>query len=177
MTSSPYHLPTGQLCFPHQCFVQATHNKDHVYKRLNLRVVVGSLGIGRHSPFFEYGGPSCTVVKDFVSSTADPEATLWDAHVWLESEAGEVYDIFTPHMNFVSDQRNPPHDRVGLAVDSVIERKSKSELEEVGLHYVPAPVVVQRVILTKMKRDFGATVTMLREMIALGFPMSCVMVG
>ena len=164
----PYHIPTGQLCFPHNCFTQAMHNKDHAYELLNLSVVVGSLGIGKLSPFFEYGNRSHSVVKDFLDSNADPEVTKWDAHVWLESEAGDVYDIFTPYMRWVSDQRNTPNCRVRLPANSVIEHKSKTQLRKMGLHYVQAPEIVQKVILAKMTRDLGQNVETLRKMVAGG---------
>lgn len=138
----PETLPSG-LCMRefyswHQCF----HNMVNFYSGKQLKIVCGSLGIGIHAPFFEYGGPNYSTLSDFKNSYGS-----WDVHCWLEDKDGNVFDIFTPHMVRVERMRGK---RTAYRARDVVSG-SKAHLQRMGLVYIPAPKTIQREICKSMQ--------------------------
>ena len=131
------------------CFYNAIHNKAHRYKHLNLRLVMGSVGIGYDCPFYEYGNPKWGWVKEFKRGRL-----CYDAHCWLEDDQGRVYDAAHPdiykiiaakHDNEISDEI--PHEIFGT---------DKYDLLCLGLYYEPAPKKTQRRIIAEFERAYPA---------------------
>jgi hypothetical protein len=128
------------------CGVQATYNKAHAYQHLHLRVVVGSLGIGKQNPFFEYGDRHYQHISQFfrpaLSSFEGSFGNLFeglfggsDMHVWLEDRDGKVFDIVEQNMILVAQWRKLS---VSVKAGDIVEGVTKEELRRKGLHYVPA---------------------------------------
>ena len=130
------------------CVPTAVFNQAVAYKNLGLKIVVGSLGLGRgQNPFFEFGGRDCKDVRHF------KEKKFADLHVWLQDSVGGVYDIFYPqYENIVAYRRGVPTTFRGK---TVIEGMSIRELAEKGLHYVPASEMAQNVILKILYQKHG----------------------
>ena len=108
-----------------QCYINAYKNQQSRYKHLNLKVVIGSLGLAGH---FEYGGKHHTV-KDFAKNP-------FDSHAWLEDDDGNVYDyIFPQYKSFAEYWGKKPTFPTNWEILGV----SKKDLLEEGLEYIPAP--------------------------------------
>ncbi|KAI8820887.1 uncharacterized protein EV422DRAFT_506606 [Fimicolochytrium jonesii] len=137
-----YEIRKGIYCEDHQCLAYNTVNANDGWKHLNLKIVAGSLGIGRTKPFFEYGGETWTEFHQF------NRGDRVDAHVWLEDENGRVYDIVTMHMCGVASVRGK---EFRLQPYRIIDGMSKQKLCALGLHYVPSTDAIQSLILEKMK--------------------------
>jgi hypothetical protein len=120
-----YRPTTGLRFLIGECYFNAAYNKFNAYKHLNLRWVVGSLGLADH---FEYGGKNHTV--------ADFRANPFDSHAWLEDADGNVYDYIFPRYAQYAQYwgKNPT-----FATNWLIEGISKADLAEDGLEYIPAP--------------------------------------
>jgi hypothetical protein len=127
-----------------QCFINAVRNRDNGYKELNLRLVIGSLGLNE---WFEFGGKDWKTTKDWIVKGRKAPGT-WDAHGWLEDEEGNVYDfVFDDYLN-ISDIRNGR----GLLKAGIVEKKSKKQCERMGLTYIAAPQPVQEIILRDLEK-------------------------
>ena len=119
------------------CYLQAIFNLfrgAYTDNKRGMHIVAGSLGIGVHKPFFEYGAESFNTVEDYMNSpftTATSTGMVTDAHVWIEDSEGRVYDMVTDHMFLVACLHGEQ-----LHVDGpIIEGVEKSELEKLGMHY------------------------------------------
>ena len=130
-----------------ECFINAAWNKSHAYSHLNLKFVVGSLGLAGH---FEYGG------KDYTASQFKAKPS--DSHGWLEDEEGNVYDfIFPEYAEYATHWGKKPQFATGWAIEGI----SKADLLADGLEYVPAPPKAEKVIknfvvsLATGRKNFG----------------------
>ena len=131
--------PDPSLSYPLEakqglCYFNAFHNQRGRYKHLNLKVVIGSLGLAGH---FEYGGKKHT--------RADFYANPFDSHAWLEDAEGNVYDYIFPFYAFcarTTGGKNPT-----FPTDWEILGVSKKDLEAEGLEYVPAPKLARADII------------------------------
>jgi hypothetical protein len=124
----------GLIAINNGCFKQAWFNRDHFYAGLNLRPVMGSLGIGQGDPFYEYGGLAYRSLADFIENGKDGS---WDVHMWLEDEEGNVFDIVTPLMEDAA--RINKKQLSQLSSLSRVEGLTKAWLRDRGLHYVAVP--------------------------------------
>lgn len=140
-------LCTPILYVPRGCNMHARFNRAHYYEDQNLRLVAGSIAIGASdNPVFEYGHANFKTIADF-RSVKWPRAL--DAHMWLENEAGGVYDVVDPHCVQGARLHSQPFH---LAPLEVLEGRSKEELRSLGLHYIPAPQQTQELLLRVFDR-------------------------
>jgi hypothetical protein len=145
----------GVLSIPDSCSMQAFFNKTHVYRDLDLRIVVGSLGIGKKDPWFEYGSKDFKTVKDFMTSKFTKKNgggnTQVDMHCWLEDSKGSVYDTVTSQ---VSVNVKIVHKKTTkYKTNDVIEAVSKEELALKGLHYVPSDPMCSAVLIKMIQSE------------------------
>jgi hypothetical protein len=137
---------TGLYYLPHQAIMQVYLNKQSPkYKALNLRVVVGSLGlgIGPEKPFYEYGGDHYTTIRQFTR-----DGTM-DMHAWLEDEKGQIYDIHFYWWDTLASFRIKRVTST-LTKDNNVEEwcaMDKSILAERGYHYLAAPESIHDLLL------------------------------
>lgn len=125
-------LSNGLLYAPMVCNMQAMYNAKNRYAQLGLKIVVGSLGLGKgRNVFFEFGGAHYKTVKQYFP----PNMSGADIHTWLEDNDGNVYDIVTAYMVDVTKIRSLKMD---FKAEHIIEGLSKSKLRQHGLTYVPA---------------------------------------
>jgi hypothetical protein len=123
LSETPFTVPIEAVLF--HCYFNAFHNQRGRYKDLNLKVVIGSLGLAGH---FEYGGKHHT--------RADFYKNPLDSHAWLEDDKGNVYDyIFPQYAEFARTWGKKPT----FATNWEICGMSKKELAEDGLEYIPCP--------------------------------------
>lgn len=111
----------------HNKAYQAFMNQQ-VHQRLHhehLKVVVGSLGIGVNSPYFEFGLPFGVSVQAIEKTS--------DYHVWLEDDQGNVLDFTTESMVQVAKSRGKI---IHFDKNELIFLQSKASLKNQGLHYV-----------------------------------------
>jgi len=143
------------------CFTQSIYNLENGYSDRNLKIVVGSLGIGIKTPFYEHGGLDRKTVSQFLrpyipsSFRGTVKRNTFsgsDIHVWLETCDGGVYDIVDPLWLNVAFVRG-----LDLHVDlrQILENKDKDDLRKIGLHYYPAPEALQLEIIKAMKTRYG----------------------
>jgi len=125
-----------------QCFLNATYNKKNAYRNLNLKIVIGSLGL---NDWFEFGGKEWTIGE---WKKARKGECSWDAHCWLEDNDGNVYDYCFNDYLWVSRIRLLT---IGNLTEGVIEKVSKEDCAKRGLTYIPAPIAVQKVICLDFK--------------------------
>jgi hypothetical protein len=139
------------------CYHQASFNQAHAYRELELRVTVGSLGIGlaHEEPFYEFGGADFTTFAHYkqytVESDLEPGCHLWDAHIWLEDADGRVYDVVSGVMKNCAEVRGKT---LRFLERHVIEGLDKSQLAAAGLHYIAAPGAAQAVLMTAISRQW-----------------------
>jgi hypothetical protein len=122
---------------PLQCFLNAYLNQQGIYKSLNLKMVVGSVG---WNTWFEYGGNTWTLI-DFVKAKKGKHGG-WDAHCWLEDDKGNVYDYISDTDDLYTRFRTGK----GLKVLGVVAGMSKADLLAQGIEYVPADADTQYAI-------------------------------
>ena len=110
------------------CFVNAFLNKRHSYKDLNLKYVIGGLGV---NGWVEYGGKDWTKEQYLLTYSLGPSI---DAHAWLEDNEGNIYDFcFSGYSAAAFVRTGKP-----LPFSGLIEKKSKAECAAMGLTYYPA---------------------------------------
>ena len=111
-----------------------------------FELVAGSLGYGvGGAPHYEYGGPTYTTLKQFTHSAYGPGA---DAHMWVQTETGNIIDVFTPmHARMCVDIW---HKQVSIQGGTIIAGLTRDHLQSLGLHYVPAPNSFQQPLLQRM---------------------------
>lgn len=113
----------------------------------NLRLVVGSLGIGMDDPFWEYGGPTYKNLKQFRMNGVSEQL---DGHVWCQDEQGLIYDVVTSYMIKVAAIHQK---KIGLKDKMIVKKVSKDSLVKLGFHYMPAPTSIEKDLL-KMALNF-----------------------
>ena len=118
------------------CFVNAYLNQQGIYKALDLKMVVGSVG---WNDWFEYGGKGWTLL-DFIK--AKKGYTSWDAHCWLEDKEGKVYDFISQTDDLYTRFRTGK----GLKVLGVVEGMTKADLLAKGIEYIPGDEATQYAI-------------------------------
>ena len=124
-----------------QCYINAAYNRDHIFRGLGLRLVIGSLGLNGH---YEFGGEKYTV-KDFKRK--------WnDSHAWLEDKDGNVYDYIFAHYAFCARTwgKTPTFE-----TDVELVAMPKDELRKQGLSYVPACAEAQAYIGKQVNAAYG----------------------
>jgi hypothetical protein len=133
---------------PCQCFLNAYLNQQGIYKSLDLKMVVGSVG---WNTWFEYGGKAWTLI-DFVKAKKGKNGG-WDAHCWLEDDKGNIYDYISEMDDLYTRFRTGK----GLKVKGVVAGVSKADLLAKGIEYVPADADTQYAIfksdMTNIIRD------------------------
>jgi len=121
------------------CYLNAFFNSRHHYRHLNLKLVIGSLGI---NGWFEFGGADYKE-DDFLKMMNGISS---DSHCWLEDSDGNVYDFLFPQYDFwVKYRTNRPMKRKGL-----LEGVSKVKLARSGIQYVPADKESQTTLFTNI---------------------------
>jgi hypothetical protein len=136
MASTPS-TPQRLYNAPCQCFLNAYLNQQGIYKSLDLKMVVGSVG---WNTWFEYGGKTWTLV-DFIKAKKGKTGG-WDAHCWLEDDKGNVYDYISETDDLYTRHRTGK----GLKVKGVVAGMSKADLLAQGIEYVPADADTQYAI-------------------------------
>lgn len=139
----------------HSCLQQAWYNQSHGYRDLNLKLVLGSLGIGIVGPHFEFGGKSWSVVTDFLVQkqlNRTGQRTV-DAHIWLEDGAGMIYDMVPISLIGVALIKKK---KLGVVANERVEGMTAEALAELGLHYIPAPASCQSILLQMQERMWRA---------------------
>jgi len=121
---------------PCQCFINSYLNQNGIYKSLDLKMVVGSVG---WNDWFEYGGKGWTLL-DFIK--AKKGYTSWDAHCWLEDSEGNVYDFISGTDDLYTRHRTGK----GLKLKGVIQGVSKADLLKKGIEYIPGDEATQYAI-------------------------------
>jgi len=145
ITQGGYKYNRGVVWTNNQCFYTSMFNNTHALARFQLHLVYGSLGVGKHNPFFEFGGRNFTVMNDFMSSpyTKRDQAgrISMDAHVWLEDNSGKIYDVCTDQMRNVCRIRGlqPIENNI-----SIITGVEAARLQTAGIWHVAAPTDVQQ---------------------------------
>jgi len=127
---------------PNSCFLNATYNKNNAYRNLNLKVVIGSLGL---NGWFEFGGKDWSINE---WKQAKKGKCSWDAHCWLEDDNGNVYDYCFNDYLWVSRIRLWT---IGDLTEGVIERVNKEDCLKRGLTYIAAPINIQKAICIDFK--------------------------
>ena len=136
-TSTP--VISGRLYNVHcQCFLNAYINQQGIYKALDLKMVVGSVG---WNDWFEYGGKGWTLL-DFIKAKKGKGVGGWDAHCWLEDAEGKVYDFISETDDLYTRFRTGR----GLKVKGAVMGVSKADLKAKGVEYVPADADTQYAI-------------------------------
>lgn len=128
---------------PFQCFINSYLNQKGIYKALDLKMVVGSVG---WNGWFEFGGKGWTLM-DFIK--AKKGFSSWDAHCWLEDAEGNIYD----YLSSVDDLYTRFRTGKGLKVLGVVEGVSKADLLAKGIEYVPGDEMTQYAIFKNQMAD------------------------
>lgn len=139
------------------CFFNAVQNLRDMEKvaGTELALVAGSLGLCSPSPcWYEWGGDGPTPHQTVARFVKCPITGMQDAHFWLESRDGIVYDVLDAYlMEVVAPFHGKKVDTSGFA-HGVLVRGSKEELEKIGLKYVPATELVQTCLINvRMRRN------------------------
>lgn len=157
--SSPTPYDIAHLFGVESSIFYAWFLRDYIHPEKNLKVVYGSLGIGKKKPFFDYGGPGYRTVADFLKlSIVDHETKQvlkWDMHTWLEDDQDNVYDMCVPDHSATALARGRELD---FPPDECTEIKgvSKDELAAKGLFHLPAPLETQRILGMMVTRQLGS---------------------
>lgn len=146
------HFRCGGLVYTTQPFLDAFYNRKHMYKSLNLSVVVGSLGVKDQNGqpvWWEHGDASWTTLKQFRSNR-----TLFDAYFWLEDGTGRIYDVLRPGLLGTMLM-------IGISVPNetfprLVSGLTRDEMEAQGFLYVPAPKDTQNLILSIVREVYSA---------------------
>jgi hypothetical protein len=131
------------------CFIRAILGRENLRGKLNLKIVLGSLGLGKDKKIvYEFGGLNFTRKEQFMTT----QAGIYDIHVWLEDDNGNIYDVVTDYMLDVARFRR-------LDVDfntpnTVIEGITKRTLAERGLHYLASESSIQEYILNDYCKQY-----------------------
>lgn len=147
------------------CYLQALANKAYAYDPtgLKLQLVAGSLGMRTPAGEFGiFGSMAAQTLPDYLdpkdltpeqqrAMAQEPDESI-DAHVWLESPSGDVYDVVTPVVAALGKMRC----RVfGFGPMEAVEGVSKAALKRRGLIYRPAPKPALEQLLALFKERFG----------------------
>lgn len=142
------------------CLQQAWYNQSHGYKKLGLRIVLGSLGLGGANlagdevPFFEFGGRNHKEATQFFDAeeVVDSKGRIrLAAHVWLEDDQGGIYDMMT---GVILEQSKKRGKTIIAHEDQIFEKVSYQHMALIGLHYVPAPLMCQSILLKMAEIDW-----------------------
>ena len=121
------------------CFANAYINQRNYYKDRKLKLVFGSLAF---NGWWEYGNAAWTY-SDFAAKHS-AGTYIWDAHAWLEDDAGNIYDFIFPWYNqvaIINTGRPLPKQ------SSLMEGVSPAEVRARGLTYKAADAFTQERIL------------------------------
>lgn len=155
---TPTPSEAAQLFGTNTCIFYAWYLRDIVHPDRKLRVVYGSLGIGKERPFFEYGGLEYRTVADFIRGSMVDRSThtviQWDMHAWAEDEQGLVYDMCVPYYHEVAEIRGRELD-FSSEGSVVIQATPRAELMKKGLTHLPAPSETQGLLHAILERDLG----------------------
>ena len=111
-------------------------------------LVVGSLGIGTRAPFWELGGPEYQSLQQFLRPI--PRATTSDAYMWVQDEAGRIYDVVNQYKIDVANLRGKV---IRIRRPQMLHGVSYAEAKRMGFHYRPAPAHIQQPLKEAMMRD------------------------
>ena len=128
-----------------KCYTNAVINRDYYYAKLDLKLVVGSLALGR-------GLGACFIYMDSFLMAALGKKNDTTAHAWLEDSKGNIYDhCFKEYIEFARVRQEV----VTYAADTTICGLSSEELSGHGLWYSPAPANVQAKHVEEWKAKAG----------------------
>ena len=131
------------------------------------KLVVGSLGIGKRQPFWEWGGPKYTSLDHFLRFEGTLTMLLQDAssnnirvmtenvvipcdaYMWVEDDAGRIYDVISCDKIAVAKNLRKS---IGIQRPRMLHGLSYSEAQALGFHYLPAPAEVQPLLIDVMMR-------------------------
>jgi hypothetical protein len=118
----------------------------------NVKIVVGSLGIGVVGPFFEYGHRYERKFRDYLN----PFGSL-DAHFWIQctekkSRQTLIFDNFyDQYYCMVAETRGK---RLTISGEQIFF-KTYDELKSLGLHYVPIKNELLKTLLFAKARQLS----------------------
>jgi hypothetical protein len=134
-----------------RCFLNADNHKHGAYKKLNLKLVIGSLGL---NGFDEFGGRTWTEAE-WVSKGKKLGGS-WDAHAWLQDDKGNIYDYcFENYIECALIQTG----RRGKMFEGLIEGLSRRDCLKRGLTYTPAPLHIQEMIWKDLSTSYPLKTT------------------
>jgi hypothetical protein len=141
-----YELNGGHVYAYGMCVFYAVCNKLEVYKEKQLRIVIGSFGVGMtHEPFWEHGDPRYTSSKDFIQK----DGRTTDLHMWLEDAKGCIYDILSNELAVIACIRDLKIDKL-KSNPEMIEGVCKKTLAARGFHYLAASADIQQELWTHL---------------------------
>ena len=152
-------LPTGQ----NNCILSAIFNQQRIYNKQKLHLKCGSFGLGGlkdQSIWWEWGNPDWTTAEQFTEKQSPGKI---DAHVWLEDENGNIWDVWDPQLwGYFDLRRLPTLVRVKLGAKRpknsvVIEGWSYSKCAQLGFHYKVASKDVCCAALKMYQEHYNAS--------------------
>jgi len=144
---------TGHWFAYGMCIYYALINQAEVYKDKQLKVVIGSFGLGKGSvPHWEYGNPTYTKAKQFILP-ADGRST--DLHVWLEDSEGLIYDILSNEYLGVAFLHGKTTEVLAQNPE-LIDGVAPKTLAARGFHYLAAPSKAQKDLWLHMIREHAS---------------------
>ena len=117
-------------------------------------LVVGSLGIGTRAPFWEWGGPEHQSLEQFLQRV--PGTTTGDVYMWVQDDAGLIYDVVNQHKIDVATLRGKV---IRTRRPQMLHGVSYAEAKRMGFHYRPAPAHMQQPLTDAMMRDSDRNIT------------------
>lgn len=134
----------GILHIPQHPYICCVYNQQGPWAAHRLHLVCGSLGLGLgHSPWYAFGNPGYTTYQDFMAG----HPVAWNWHVWLENEAGRIWDICEPIWHDLAAAHGHRILLGDTAEAAVIDGETLDDLEAKGLHYKPAHPAIQHTLL------------------------------
>ena len=131
------------------------------------KLVVGSLGIGKREPFWEWGGPDYASLEQYINCEGTVTTVFHDglgnlsaltqnviipcdAYMWVEDDAGLIYDVISRDKIHVAKTFCK---LIDIHRPRMLRGVSYSKAKAMGFHYLPAPAEVQALLTNVMMRD------------------------
>jgi hypothetical protein len=114
-----------------------------------LELMAGSFGLCMPSPiWYEWGGSEEKLFHTVKEFRACEVTGLPSVHFWLESEDGKIWDVLDPYiLEIVAPTHRKTIDTRDFVHGCLIAGKTREELVSRGLQYVPAPPLVQEILV------------------------------
>ena len=138
------------------------------YRARRLHLVIGSVGFtnpdSSHDDTISWWLPF-TAPPSPVEVYWDAGRQLLNAHAWLESDDGKVYDKITETVVIGAIRRKRP---LKYDVDQVLEAVSHTEMRSHGLTYIAAAIDVQIAVFDQWWRTTKGGIPFHRSQIRVG---------